>query len=134
MTDQLYYIQSTGRDFESACDALEKAVAAHGFSVLGVHDLGEKLRSKGVSFEQQCRVFEVCNPVQAGRVLASDMRINMALPCRISVYTDDGGVRIGMIRPEALLSMLASSPDLAQVASEVEQATREMIDQAAASG
>jgi len=44
---------------------------------------GATLRSKGIDFEEECRVFEVCNPVQAAKVLASDMRLNMALPCRI---------------------------------------------------
>ncbi len=62
---------------------LEAAVKQHGFGVLHVHDLGETLRSKGVDFAEQCKVFEVCNPVQAAKVLASDMRLTMALPLRV---------------------------------------------------
>lgn len=127
----MYYIIETGKPFEKAAVDLEAAVKSHGYGVLHVHDLGTTLRSKGVEFSEQCKVFEVCNPAQAAKVLASDMRMNMALPCRISVYTEGGQTRIGMIRPEPMLGMLSSDPALAKVAAEVESATRRMIDEAA---
>ncbi len=92
-----------------------------------MHDLAATLRSKGIEFPEQCRVFEVCNPQQAAKVLAANMTLNMALPCRISVYTQDGTTRIGMIRPEAMLSALSSDPELAEVAREVEASTMAII-------
>ncbi len=95
----MYYIVESSKSFEQASADLDAAVKRHGFGVLHVHDLGNTLRSKGVAFDQQCRVFEVCNPAQAARVLAADMRLNMALPCRISVYTENGATKIGLIRP-----------------------------------
>jgi uncharacterized protein (DUF302 family) len=79
---------------------------------------------------QQCRILEVCNPHQAARVLSEDMGMNVALPCRISVYEEGGQTRIGMVRPTALLAGLSDAPGLADVAREVEQATIRMIDQA----
>jgi len=126
----MHYIRSTEKTFDRACKALESAVSDGGFSVLGMHDLGDKLRSKGLDFSEHCRVFEVCNPKQAARVLAADMTMNMALPCRISVYTENGEVKIGMLRPKDMLAMLSQDPELSEVAGEVEQATIRMIDQA----
>lgn len=126
----MYYIAESSKTFEQAATDLEDAVKAHGFGVLHVHDLGNTLRSKGQSFSEQCKVFEVCNPGQASKVLATDMRLNMALPCRISVFTDHGKTRIGMIRPVQMLAPLSQDPALAQVATEVEQATIRMIDAA----
>ena len=126
----MYYIAESSKTFEQAATDLEAAVKAHGFGVLHVHDLGNTLRSKGQSFSEQCKVFEVCNPGQASKVLATDMRLNMALPCRISVFTDHGKTRIGTIRPVQMLAPLSQDPALAQVATEVEQATIRMIDAA----
>jgi uncharacterized protein (DUF302 family) len=126
----MYYIVDTPKPFEQAAAALDAAVKAHGFGVLHVHDLGNTLRSKGQPFTEQCKVFEVCNPAQASKVLAADMRLNMALPCRISVFTENGRTRIGMIRPAQLLAPLSQDPSLAKVAAEVEQATIRMIDEA----
>ncbi|MFA5824459.1 MAG: DUF302 domain-containing protein, partial [Gallionellaceae bacterium] len=85
---------------------------------------------KGVEFINQCRVFEVCNPLQAAKVMAADMRLNMALPCRISVYTEGGKTRIGMIKPSGILSALSQDAALAVVAREVEDKTMRMVDEA----
>jgi uncharacterized protein (DUF302 family) len=126
-----FCLLETARSFEEACSALELSVVAHGFGVLAVHDLAATLRSKGIAFPEQCRVFEVCNPQQAATVLQADMALNMALPCRISVYTEAGTTRIGMIRPEAMLSALSSDPQLAEVGRQVEASTMAIMQAAA---
>ena len=126
----VYYIVETGKTFDRASADLEQAVARLGFGVLHVHDLGATLRSKGIAFDEQCRVFEVCNPKQAGRVLSADMRLNMALPCRISVFTDRGKTMLGLIKPVEMLSALSQDPALVQVAREVEEKTIQMVDEA----
>ena len=82
----MYYIMETTKSFSQAAADLESAVKQHGFGVLHIHDLAATLRSKGIAFDQECKVFEVCNPVQAAKVLAADMRLNMALPCPVSPY------------------------------------------------
>lgn len=126
----MYYVVETDKSFEQASEDLDRAVRDHNFGVLHMHDLGNTLRGKGVSFDEQCRIFEVCNPVQAGRVLSSDMRLNMALPCRISVYTEKGQTRIGLIKPMAMLSTLSSDPELLETAREVEEQTIQMVNDA----
>lgn len=127
----MYYIVESGKSFEQASGDLDAAVRRHQFGVLHVHDLGATLRGKGLPFAEQCKVFEICSPAQAASVLAIDMRMNMALPCRISVYTERGSTRIGMIKPVPMLGMLSPDPPLATIAHEVERATMQMIDEAA---
>lgn len=127
----MYYTVASTKSFEEAASDLDAAVKRHQFGVLHVHDLGATLRSKGFAFAGQCKVFEVCSPRHAASVLATDLRLNMALPCRISVYTEDGGTRIGMIKPVPMLGMLSQDASLAAIAQEVERATMQMIDEAA---
>jgi uncharacterized protein (DUF302 family) len=126
----MYYIVESNKPFEDAATDLEAAVKRNEFGVLHVHDLGNTLRSKGIAFAENCKVFEVCNPGQAAKVLSTDMRLNMALPCRISVYTEHGKTKIGMIKPVRLLGELSQEPFLAKVAQEVEAKTIKMIDEA----
>jgi len=126
----MYYIVETGKSFGQASTDLAAAVVRHGFGVLHVHDLGATLRSKGIAFDEECKVFEVCNPGQAAKVLATDMRLNMALPCRISVFTEKGRTKIGLIKPVQMLSALSRDAALVQVAKEVEEKTIEMVDEA----
>lgn len=126
----MYYIVETEKSFDQASADLEAAVVNHGFGVLHVHDLGGTLRSKGIDFGEDCKVLEVCNPVQAAKVLAADMRLNMALPCRISVFTDSGKTKIGLIKPAEMLSSLSDDPALVDVSEEVEAKTILMVDEA----
>ncbi|MCP5535653.1 MAG: DUF302 domain-containing protein [Akkermansiaceae bacterium] len=126
----MYYIAETAKSFEQASADLEVSVKDNQFGVLHIHDLGATLRSKGIDFTEECRVFEVCNPGQAAKVLATDMRLNMALPCRISVYTEKGKTMLGLIKPEQMLAALSDDPTLIQVAKEVEAQTIKMIDEA----
>jgi uncharacterized protein (DUF302 family) len=126
----MYYIVETNKSFSQASTDLAAAVTRHGFGVLHVHDLGTTLRGKGVAFAEECKVFEVCNPVQAAKVLSTDMRLNMALPCRISVFTEKGRTKIGLIRPVQMLSALSKDAALVQVSKEVEEKTIQMVDEA----
>lgn len=126
----MYYIVESEKNFDQAAADLDAAVKRHGFGVLHIHDVGETLRSKGVAFEEQCRIFEVCNPLQAAKVMSADMRLNMALPCRISVFTEKGKTKIGLIKPGQMLAALSDSAELAQVAKEVEEKIFLMVNEA----
>lgn len=126
----MYYITESSKSFNEAAADLESAVKHHGFGVLHIHDLGATLRSKGIAFDEECKVFEVCNPAQAAKVLAADMRLNMALPCRISVFTESGKTKIGLIRPVQMLAALSQDPAMLEVAKEVEEKTILMVDEA----
>jgi len=125
----MYYIVETNKSFNQALTDLESAVVHNGFGILYVHDLGTTLRNKGIAFDEECKVFEVCNPGQAAKVLSTDMRLNMVLPCRISVYTEKGKTKIGLIKPEQMLSALTNDAALVQVAKEVEEKTIKMVDE-----
>ena len=126
----MYYVVETDKSFEQASADLESAVERNGFGVLHIHDLGATLRGKGVPFDEQCKVFEVCNPRQAAKVLSADMRLNMALPCRISVFTEAGKTKIGLIKPLEMLSALSQDAALIEVAKDVERSTIQMVDEA----
>jgi RNA polymerase-binding protein DksA len=128
----MYYIAQTTKSVAEAARDLEAAVQKHKFGVLHVHDLKDTLTRKGFPLGPQCRVFEVCNPQHAARVLARDMRLNMALPCRISVFEDRGVTTIGTILPSEMLRQLSPDPELAEVAATVEATIKAIIDDAAA--
>ena len=125
----MYYIVESTKSFSQASTDLASAALRRGFGVLHVHDLGATLRGKGIAFDEECKVFEVCNPAQAAKVMSADMRLNMALPCRVSVYSEKGKTRIGLIRPIQMLAALSKDAAIAQVAKEVEEQMIRMVDE-----
>ncbi len=110
--------------------ALRDSAGRHKFGVILMHDLQSLMRGKGVDFERQCCVFEVCNPLQAKRVLEANGAVSSALPCRISVYEKDGELVLSTILPTDMMKMFGS-PSLDDVAAEVEAVVKAMIDESA---
>ncbi len=109
---------------------LEEAVTRYKFGVLGIHDLKATMAKKGVEFGRECRIFEVCNPHQAKKVLEANLEISTALPCRISLYEEGGVTKLATIKPTAMLE-LYSTPGLKGVAAEVETTIEAIMADAA---
>ncbi len=128
--DAVLHIVESRKPLARVLTDLEQAVARHKFGVLGAHDLKAKMAEKGVPFERECRIVEVCNPHQAKKVLETNLEISTALPCRISVYEDGGHVKLATIRPTALIDMYRS-PELKGVAVEVEETVVRIMAEAA---
>jgi uncharacterized protein (DUF302 family) len=126
----MLHLTETPKDVDTAARDLEEAVVRNGFGVLHIYDLQEKLREKGVTLPNACRILEVCNPKQAARVLSADMEVSLALPCRISVYEEGGKTKIGTIEPTALLSIFPGAAALKPVAEEVERTLIKIIEEA----
>ncbi len=125
----LYKLTSNKSVSETAI-ALQAAVEANHFGVMQVHNLKETMNKKGVEFANECLIFEVCQPQQAKKVLDENMSVSTALPCRISVYQEDGKTRLATLKPSMLLAMF-NTPQLAEVAQEVEDTIVKIMNEAA---
>lgn len=126
----MLYVKDTAKNVAQAVADLERSVAKHGFGLLHSYDFRKTLGEKGFPLANECRVLEICNPGQASRILQQDMALNMALPCRVSVYQDAGRTKIGMITPTSVLALVSPSDDLRAQAAEVERIVRNIIDDA----
>jgi uncharacterized protein (DUF302 family) len=113
---------------EQVLARLAEAVAANKFGIISQLDLRAKMAEKGVAFGPVCWIVEVCNPVQAQKVLNQEIGLATFLPCRISVYERDGVLTVGSLLPTKLLAGM-NVPGLLPVAAEVEAAIVRMIDQ-----
>jgi uncharacterized protein (DUF302 family) len=127
----MLHIVESRKPVDRVAKDLEAAVARHKFGVLGVHDLKAKMADKGVAFDRECRVFEVCNPQQAKKVLETNLEISTALPCRISIYEEGSITKLATIKPTAMLA-LYSAAGLESVAREVEVTLETIMAEAAA--
>jgi uncharacterized protein (DUF302 family) len=122
---------STDKTVSDAGAALQAAVQANHFGVMQVHNLKETMAKKGVEFGRECLIFEVCQPQQAKKVLDADMSVSTALPCRISIYEEDGKTMLATLKPTTLLAMF-NAPQLEGVAQEVEATILKIMEEATA--
>jgi uncharacterized protein (DUF302 family) len=121
---------STDKSVSDAAAALQAAVQANHFGVMQVHNLKETMAKKGVEFERECLIFEVCQPQQAKKVLDQNMSVSTALPCRISLYEENGKAILATVKPTTLLAMF-HTPQLEGVAREVEDTIVKIMKEAA---
>jgi uncharacterized protein (DUF302 family) len=121
---------STDESISEVASALAVAAQANRFGVMQVHNLKETMAKKGVAFTRECLIFEVCQPQQAKEVLERNMSISTMLPCRISVYEEEGKTILATLKPTALLEIFGE-PQLRSVAHEVEDTIIKIMQQAA---
>ena len=124
-------IISTGKTVKEAAESLQLTVEANHFGVMHVHNLKETMIKKGVEFDRECLIFEVCQPQQAKKVLEENMSVSTALPCRISLYEESGKTILATLKPTTLLAMF-NIPQLKAVAQEVEDTILKIMQEAAA--
>lgn len=113
------YEMKTGKDFETAVEDIRKSLGARGFGVLWEMNFKDKLREKGLEFDVNFKVMEVCNPPKAKKVLDQDIEAGYMLPCKMAVYEKAGEVWIGMLKPISLVGILGKE-GLETIAEEVE--------------
>ncbi|MCH6265421.1 MULTISPECIES: DUF302 domain-containing protein [Neobacillus] len=100
------YTVVTDKNMDEAIQALEENLKTEKFGVLWKFDIKEKLQEKGLEFDKEFKVLEVCNPHEAQRVLTDNEMAGYFLPCKIVVYESQGKTKIGMPKPTALISLL----------------------------
>jgi|SRR5581483_3800611 len=126
----LYKVQSD-KAVEQIEQRLQESAARHQFGVIAIHDLQETMKKKGVDLAMECRIYEVCNPHQAKKVLEADGAISTALPCRISLYGSPGRYTLATMLPTEMMKAFGK-PEIEPVARQVEDVILEIMRDAAA--
>ncbi|WP_422484592.1 DUF302 domain-containing protein [Gudongella sp. DL1XJH-153] len=125
----IHYTVTTEKSFEEALNALKKSLKERSFGVLWELDFEETLKGKGLDFEGNMKILEVCNPKQAKEILEINMESGIFLPCKMAVYEDKGSVIIGLIKPSELMNVFDDSK-LSEIALTIEEGLMAAMDQA----
>ncbi|KJS36060.1 MAG: hypothetical protein VR70_14550 [Rhodospirillaceae bacterium BRH_c57] len=112
--------------FDAAVTKTIEALQKEGFGVLTEIDVKETLKKKiDVDFRPY-RILGACNPTMAYRALQSEPDIGAMLPCNVVVQEASDGVRVSAIDPVASMQAV-TNPDLGEIAGEVRDALRRVI-------
>lgn len=75
-----------------------------GFGILKEYPFKNILQDKGHPIEQDITVYELCNPVAAQAVLSKYPEFSAYLPCRVSLYEENGSTILSTIEIDSMLS------------------------------
>jgi uncharacterized protein (DUF302 family) len=115
------YIVHSQKTVTQASEELESKVMDSGFRVIHVHNIGQKSGSNGTDNCEEIKIFDIYKPAIAGEINKNDIPLNMALHYRISVYTEQGYTKIGLIKPILMLELFSEYPNCLDEANSIEK-------------
>jgi len=116
------YTVATAKSVDEVVDLVTARAQADGFKVPGVHTLPSP---------DPFVLVELCDPVEAKKVMAVDMKLGLLLPCgKIGVYKDvkDGGkTKISLLLPLSM-SRIHPAKEVAAMAGNLDPRLRKIVD------
>jgi uncharacterized protein (DUF302 family) len=122
-----HYTVEVDKTLPEAVAALEASLKNEKFGVLWSLNMKETLAGKGVELDGDYIILEVCNPHEAKRVLEKSPLVSYFLPCKIVVYMENGGTKVGLPRPTELIK-LVDDEELQKIAADIERRLIDSID------
>ncbi len=121
------YKKQTDLSFEDAIVKVKEELKKEGFGVLTEIDVKDTMKKKiDIDYDNYI-ILGACNPAFAHKALQADKQIGLLLPCNVIVYEDGDIVVVSAIVPTVAMSV-ADIPELAEVAREVEDKLKKVID------
>ena len=123
----MQYIEISNKSVQEVVDNLKEVASKYKYGIQHIHDVKENLKAKGIDFKNECQIVDICNPIVAEQFLSEDMSLSIIMPCKISVYSQDGETIIAMNSLVQLVDDI--NPDLIELAQEVQEQLLEIIDE-----
>lgn len=123
----MHYTEMSNKSVQEVVDTIQEKISNYKFGVLHIHNIKETLKSKGLEFENECQVLDVCNPMYAKKLLETDISLSIIMPCKISVYSEDGQTIISMNSIVQLVDDV--NPDLIEDAQEIQNILLDLIEE-----
>jgi uncharacterized protein (DUF302 family) len=116
----------TDLSFKDAFDRLSTLLQEEKFNVLCSIPLSEKFKDKGIAFDEQLTICEVCNPFEANKVISLHEQAMFFLPCKIIIRTKNQKTMLEMALPTSLVAPF-NHVELTQLAQSIEDTLIEAI-------
>ncbi len=119
--------------YDEAISRVKEALKTEGFGVLSEIDVRKTLHEKIGEEMEPYIILGACNPKLAHRALGEEREIGLLLPCNVVVRSADGGTRVEMADPQAMLG-ISDSEELKPVAAEARERLMRVLDALKAQG
>lgn len=106
---------------------VKEELKKEGFGILTEIDVKKTLKEKlGVEYEDYL-ILGACNPPFAYNALQIEKEIGLLLPCNVIIYSQKDKTIVSSINPVKAMSFI-DSPELKEIAEEVEKKLKKVID------
>ena len=107
----MIYKITTDKPLQMVKDELAEHSKESGFGVLGSYEFQKILQTKGFPIEKDITVYELCNPHAASEALTALPEISVYLPCRLSLYEENGKTVLATINIKDIMESVDVDQD-----------------------
>lgn len=116
------------KSFEEVVEKTTQELKKEGFGVLTSIDVKDTLKKKIDVDINRYTILGACNPQFAYKAIQSENKIGVFLPCNVLVQAHPNGeIEVSAVDPVASMSAV-NNKELAEIASEVREKLRRMIE------
>ena len=112
MIDMFIYKIVSNKSIEQIIEKVPAACEEKKFALLQTYVYHEIVESKGFPIERKVYIYEVCQAKVAASMLTDYPHFSIFMPCRISIYEDNGRVVISTMNMEIMLNAVRSNKEL----------------------
>lgn len=125
--NQFIYQLTSTKSAEAIATSITAIAQQFKFSVLHSYDFQEILAGKGFPTERKAHVFEICRAPMASRMLTANPSFSVFMPCRISVYEENGKTIVATMNMELVMDSLKNQTELYEEAAAIYTSIQEMM-------
>jgi len=121
------------RPLEVIQEAFKKAVESVGFAILNHYHFSKALRERGYSIDGELFVYDICNPSYGQSVVSKCIKLGCLVPCRISIYYENGKGSLHVLSFASLLKSLKETDEklaneLGSIMMDVDEVMRKILE------
>jgi len=117
----------SNKEYRETIEYFRAVISRKGFGILWEINFKDKFEEKGLNYPYNYMSFSVCNPQLAIRVLERNQDLGHFLPCKISIFESEQGVKLGLVKPTVMMQGITSDPEILELAQIVEDTLVEVI-------
>lgn len=112
MIDMFIYKIVSNKSIEQIIEKVPAACDENKFALLQTYVYHEIVESKGFPIDRKVYIYEICQAKVAAAMLTDYPHFSIFMPCRISIYEDNGAVIISTMNMEIMLNAVRSNKEL----------------------
>jgi uncharacterized protein (DUF302 family) len=107
---------SSKKNANEIASKMQEACDVYNFALLKEYIYHEIVESKGFPITRKVFIYEVCQAKMASKILTTNPEFSIFMPCKISVYEQEGLTIISTMNMEMMLKIFEENKEMYQEA------------------
>ena len=128
MIDMFTLKVETNQEIDKIAKQVPIKCEEYNFALLKTYNYHEIVESKGYPIKRKVYIYEICQAKTAALMLADNPNFSIFMPCKLSIYENDGKTIISTMNMELMLEAVKSNNELYNNATTLFKTLKELMN------